>query len=219
MKVAVVIPTLNEEDAIGELLDRIPEVEGYEITPFIVDGLSTDRTVEIARERGAEVIVVEKPGKGEAIKGAVEKLPEEYRRVIMMDGDLTYRPKYIPSFLEELEEHDVVYGSRNMIKNGMDMPHIIGNKLGTLTASLLFERTTDLCTGYVGFRREVLDSLEIEAGGFDLEVDMFAKACKKGFDIEEIDIDYFQREGQSKFNPLLDPFKILKRLLVEKLAE
>ncbi|MFP4116291.1 MAG: glycosyltransferase family 2 protein [Candidatus Aenigmatarchaeota archaeon] len=217
MKVAVLLPTLNEEESIGEVLEGIPETEGYEVDPVVVDGLSTDGTVEIAREKGARVLLVPERGKGIAFRAAVKHLLDEYDRFVMLDADTTYPPEYIPEFLEELEEHDFVRGARNLRRENMHLTHIIGNTLTSFITSLLFQPTRDLCTGYLGFTREALEKMELRARGFDLEADIFAKASRKGLDIEEIEVEYRHRKGESNLDPVPDSFRIILRLVREAL--
>ncbi|RLF75321.1 MAG: glycosyltransferase family 2 protein, partial [Thermoplasmata archaeon] len=86
MKVSVVIPTLNEERSIGKVLEMLPRREDYEVV--IVDGLSTDRTVDIAKEKGARVVMERRRGYGRAYKTGFKEA--RGRIIVTMDGDLTY---------------------------------------------------------------------------------------------------------------------------------
>ena len=117
--VAVVIPTLNEERAIGDVIERIPVSDllkdGFETTAYVVDGHSTDATREIgtrngARINGARIISDEGKGKGAAVRAAFEVVDADY--VIMVDGDDTYPINVATEMVCLLQTHDVVIGSR-----------------------------------------------------------------------------------------------------------
>ncbi|MCD6093199.1 MAG: glycosyltransferase, partial [Candidatus Omnitrophica bacterium] len=196
--VAIVIPTLNAEKAIAKVISEIPHKEledkGYEIAVYIVDGLSTDKTIEVAQREGAEVILEKRRGKAIAMKTAFEQLKDKYDYFIMLDADATYPPKYIPQILEGLQRDDVVIGSRlkGTIEPGaMSNLHKIGNKIITWTGNILYgQRVSDICTGYWGFRKEVIQNLNIDSQKFALEVNLFTQAVKGGYKIGEIPIEY-----------------------------
>ena len=112
--VAVVIPTLNEELAVGRVIEQIPISDllkdGFETTPYVVDGHSTDATREIATRNGARIISDEGKGKGAAVRAAFEVIDADY--VIMVDGDDTYPINVATEMVCLLQTHDVVIGSR-----------------------------------------------------------------------------------------------------------
>jgi len=141
--VAVVIPTLNEERAIADVIERIPVSDllkdGFETKLYVVDGRSTDTTREIATRKGAHIIFDEGKGKGAAIRAAFEVVDADY--VIMVDGDDTYPIDVATEMVRLLQTHDVVVGSRlkGRIELGaMTWVNIVGNTLLTLLARLLF---------------------------------------------------------------------------------
>lgn len=217
MKTAVLLPTLNEEEAIGEVLDRIDNIDGYDLEPVVIDGLSTDDTVEIAKEKGARVLMVREKGKGVAFRAAVKHILDEYDRFVMLDADMTYPVRYIPEFLEKLSEEDVVYGIRQIDEENMSLSHRLGNFLSSFVASVLFARTSDLCTGYIGFTSKALQKIELSARGFEIEANIFAQACKKGLDIAEFPVEYKQRRGDSNLSGTRDAPRIFLMLLKERI--
>ncbi|MFP4116572.1 MAG: glycosyltransferase family 2 protein [Candidatus Aenigmatarchaeota archaeon] len=217
MRNAVLLPTLNEEEAIGEVLERIHDVDGYDLEPVVIDGLSTDATVKIAKEKGARVLMVREKGKGIAFRAAVGHIIDDYDRFVMLDADMTYPPKYIPRFLELLENCDVVRGVRDMDEENMLLSHHLGNSLFSITATLLYRKTEDLCTGYLGFTQEALRSLELIARGFEIEANIFAQVCKKELNVMEVWVDYDQRRGESNLSGTRDAPKILLMLLKERI--
>jgi dolichol-phosphate mannosyltransferase len=103
----IVIPTLNEREAIGFVLDELRQ-EGYE-NVLVVDGYSTDGTPDVARERGATVVFQHGAGKAGAIKTALEHVKTPY--MLVMDGDHSYDPKDIKRLLAYAANYDEVIGA------------------------------------------------------------------------------------------------------------
>jgi dolichol-phosphate mannosyltransferase len=216
-QLSVLLPTLNEEAnierVIREVRSTLPMAE-----IIVIDGLSTDKTVEVAEKLQARIILVRKKGKGAAIKEAFSQVDSDY--VFMMDADLTYPTKDLPKFLEKLEEYDVVMGSRfkgHIAEGSMSLINGIGNRIICLWASVLYLKpVSDICTGMWGFRKKAYKSIEITSQTFELECNMFAQAVKKGFKIVEIPINYSRRGGTSKVQ-LVDGVKDCVLLLKERL--
>jgi len=212
--VAIVIPTLNEARAIGKVIDHIPVDElqnaGLKTTAYVVDGCSTDKTVDIARQKGARIIIEEGRGKGAAIRTAFRRIDADY--VIMVDGDDTYPIDVVPQMIRLLQAHDVVVGSRlkgRIEPEAMTRVNVAGNTLLTLLARLLFNvKVSDVCTGLWGFRRDAIRRLELAARGFELEADLFAESVLKGCSIVEIPITYRARQDRPKLTSLRDGLKI-----------
>ncbi|MCD1294539.1 hypothetical protein CUJ83_05930 [Methanocella sp. CWC-04] len=205
--VSIVIPTLNEEEGIAEVINAIPvrilRDQGYDPDIVIVDGRSTDRTVEIARSLGARILYDERKGKGMAIESAFKQVHSDY--VIMLDGDNTYPPAHVPEILECLKYYEVVLGSRlsgRIDKGAITRLNLAGNHMLTWLANRLYKSNiTDLCTGYWGFRGYVTNQIRIYAAGFDLEANIFTECVKHGFTIGEIPIHYRVRKSISKLRP------------------
>ncbi len=222
-KVAVLIPTLNEEVTIGRVIDRVPVgvllTEGYDTSIYVIDGDSEDETRQKALEKGAIVLLVTQPGKGSAMQFAFSSVHADF--FIMIDGDDTYPPERITDFLRLLRTCDVVIGSRfkGHIEDGaMKRTNVFGNRVLTAIARALFKvDTTDLCSGFWGYRKHVIDCLDLVARGFEIEADMFVECVRLGFSIREIAIDYSKRIDRPKLSSLSDGFYIglflLKRWL------
>jgi dolichol-phosphate mannosyltransferase len=111
----------------------------------------------------------------------------------------------------------VVIGSRlkgEIEKGGMSRLNVVGNYLLTLMASILYRtKMSDLCTGYWGFRREVIPNLDLTADGFDFEADLFSQVVKKGYRLGEIPINYRRRQSLAKLNSIKDGLKIGRALI------
>lgn len=219
-EVCVILPALNEEGTIGLVIDEIPiwemEVKGYKTTILVVDNGSTDRTGDIASERGAQVVVEPRRGKGMAIRAGFDAAKCDF--LFMLDSDYTYPAVHIPAMIEVLEDGcDVVIGSRlkGRIEAGaMTALNRLGNHLLALMTNLLYRTSiSDPCTGCWGLRRDVVKSLKLEARGFDIEVDMLTGIARNGYRIAEVPIGYRKRKTRPKLNSLRDGFRIGKMLV------
>ena len=219
-KVSIILPALNEEETIGKVIDEIPrkdmEKKGYQVEIVVVDNGSSDRTKLIASRRGVMVVTELKRGKACAVKKGFETTDGDF--VFILDADYTYPATYIPQMLELLEgKYDVVIGSRlkgKIEKEAMSRLNFVGNYLLALMASILYRtKISDLCTGYWGLKREVIENMKIDGVGFEIEVNMFTEIAKKDYHIGEISIHYRRRVNPSKLNSLRDGFKIWWELL------
>ena len=230
-RLVVLLPTKNEEEGVGEVIDRIPrnEIEnlGYNLEVLVIDGDSDDSTCRVAKDKLAKVINQKTPmGKGSGFKQALTHVLDGQHQkediLIMLDADATYHSEDIPRFIKELREYEVVWGSRlrGVIEPGaMSRINKLGNILLSLTASLVnFRRTTDLCTGYWGFRLSALNDFSLAANGFSLEAELFGAVCKGGYSSKEIVIDYDHREGQSNLKWYKDGPKIFFKILSKRLS-
>ena len=222
-KVSIILPALDEEEAVGKVIDEIPkkdmEERGYRVEILVVDNGSTDRTREIAETKGAKIIVEPIKGKGRAVRTAFESVSGDF--IFMLDADYTYPATYIPQMLEALEEgYNVVLGSRlkgQRAEGAMSKLNLIGNRLLAFIANTLYgTRISDLCTGYWGLTREVVENLELDATGFQLEANMFTEIAKKGYRIAEVPILYRRRLTPAKLSSLEDGLRIGRTLITKR---
>ena len=213
--VSIIIPALNEKLTIGKVIDEIPKEDlqkvGYGVEIVVVDNNSTDGTAEIAKEKGVKVIVESIKGKGRAVRTGFKSVGGDF--IFILDADYTYPATYIPRMLEFLREGcDVVIGSRlkgQMKEGAMSRMNLVGNRLLVFMANILYRtRISDLCTGYWGLTRRVIEELELNAEGFELEAAMFAEIAKKGYDIAEVPICYRRRTTSGTLSALKDGIKI-----------
>jgi glycosyltransferase involved in cell wall biosynthesis len=233
--VVIFLPALNEEAAIGRVLDRIPKAEleasGYSLSVWVVDGNSTDRTLEVVRDSGASVFVQSGRGKGSGMRQAFGHMlttreladggsrdPEFF---LMFDADGTYPPEAVPKFVEALARgNDVVLGSRfrgHMAEGAMTPLNAMGNRFLSKLARILYGvRVTDVCTGMWGFNADALRQFSLDAGGFDLEADLFGSVCLSRARISELPIDYAPRIGPSRMLPLRSGLHIAWRLFARR---
>jgi dolichol-phosphate hexosyltransferase len=217
--ICIVIPALNEEGTIAQVIEEIPkshmESQGCQVRVVVVDNNSTDRTKQIAEINGAKIIEEPLRGKGRAISTAFKIVNDDF--IFILDADYTYPAIYLPSMLQVLENNDIVLGSRlkgKMEKGAMTRMNLLGNHLLVLLANLLYgTRISDLCTGCWGFRNGVVKELTLDACGFDLEANIFAQIAKKGYRIAEVPIGYRRRATPSKLHSLRDGCKIAGTLI------
>lgn len=211
-KVSIIIPTLNEEQGIGKVLDEIPK--GLDLEVIIVDGNSTDRTVDIAKNKGARVIIEERRGYGIAYKSGFEQARGEL--IATLDGDGTYPAEKISEFLKILENEklDFITTDRltNLRKNAMTKKHRLGNFILSLTTRILFGvKVKDSQSGMWIFRRSILPKLNLISNGMSFSEEIKIEAFKK-FRCKEIPIEYRVRVGEVKLSSWKDGWKNLKFL-------
>ncbi len=220
-KITILIPCYNEEKGIGKVIDGVPDKKladlGYRTEIIVINNNSTDNTIKIAYEKGYKVVSEKKQGKGNAIRTGFRNVSSDTDYIVMLDGDNTYKSKEIPRFIEPLENDfcDIVIGSRlegKLNGNSLSFSHRLANWFFTfLTRRLYLVNTTDICTGYFAWKKEVIDELtpHIKSDGFGIEAEMITKMAKLGFKIFSVPITYDKREGNSKLSPYLDGLKII----------
>jgi glycosyltransferase involved in cell wall biosynthesis len=196
LRVALVIPTLNEEEAIGGVLAAVPRDIVDDI--IVADSLSSDRTVERAQAGGARVVVLTERGYGRACRAGSEAADCDV--IVFLDGDGSDCPELIPSLVTPIIEgrYDFVIGSRarGQREKGSMTPHqlIAGWALGAAMRLLYGVRYTDMCP-FRAIRRDVLLRLGMreETYGWNLEMQM--RAARDGLRILELPVAHRRRTG------------------------
>lgn len=216
--VSVVMGTYNEETAIGTVLTDINAVTAGDAEIICVDG-SSDKTPEIASEHGATVIKQEPQGYGIAVH---EALVSANRPVIVTtDCDDTYPMEQLPEFLTAINEgYDVVSGDR-LYHGAEAMPRMnrYGNiAFAVIASALMSERVHDTTTGMRAYRREVIESIEwTENTG--LSAELLIRPLMRGYQVRELPIEYRERAGTSKLDPLTGGAAIAKSIIKVCLEE
>jgi glycosyltransferase involved in cell wall biosynthesis len=213
LSISVVIPTKNEARNIAWVISRIGPIVDELI---IVDGLSTDGTVDIVKITRPDAIVVLHPipGKGEAVRAGFAAATGDL--VVMLDADGSMDPGEIQSFVERLAAgHDLVKGSRFMRGGGTtDMTWLrrLGNEFFVrLSNALMGTGHTDLCYGYMAFRRSRLQQLRLTSTGFEIETELVLKAQRAGLAIVEVpSFESSRRFGTSNLNTFRDGWRVLR---------
>ena len=214
----VIIATLNEEEGIGSTIIELCEHLNPRI--LVVDGNSTDRTVEVAKNLGAEIVFQDGQGKGDAVAKGIEHLGKvDY--VVITDGDYTYPAEYVNDMIHVLDETPsvgMVCGNRFAGKadpKAFRGLFSIGNRLIAFTHNALNGvQLNDPLTGLRVIRAEILKDWKVKSKGFDIEVELNHYVERKGFDIVEIPIHYRERLGAKKLK-VRHGAVILKRIMLE----
>jgi dolichol-phosphate mannosyltransferase len=214
-EVCVLIPTLNEAETIGGVVDGFREQAFEEI--LVVDGHSTDDTVAIAREHSARVIIQEGAGKGNAVRQGLEATEQPY--VLLVDGDGTYRPADADRMTARLgdgaTEHVIGNRFADLRPGAMTRLNEVGNRLINRVFALIHGRNLqDILSGYRAFSRSSIEEMRLTAEGFGIETQMAVECVRNQVPTAVVDITYKPRPDQSTTNlrPFLDGGVILSTL-------
>lgn len=197
-RVSVVIPALNEEEPIGDVVRAIPRAVVDEV--LVVDNGSTDATAERARAAGARVVAEPRRGYGWACQAGIAAVAPECEIIAFLDGDGSDCPELLPLLLAPIlaGKQDFVIGSRirgRREPGSMNPPQIIAGWLAGLLLRMLYGvRYSDMCP-FRAIRRDALQRLGMaeETYGWNLEMQM--RAAKAGLRILELPVDHRNRRG------------------------
>ncbi len=221
----VLLPTLNEVNSIGQMIDEIQEY----IPPariIVADSGSLNGTKEVVEKKGINIIH-STPGKGRTVQAAWYYFRyhcPSVESIMMLDSDGTYPTDMLPIMFYVLSrmDYDVVSGSRisdlsKREKGAMPFMNLLGNKVLTEIANILYPiQTTDLCTGYWGFNRKALESIDLSAKNFELEADVFVEMNRNKLRYFEYPITYKARVGSKPKLRLSDGYKIASWLIKKR---
>lgn len=198
---AVIIPALNEEASIGQVVGAIP-VDAVD-SVIVVDNGSTDATAERARQAGASVAWEPRRGYGRACLTGLEHLPEDTEIVVFLDGDFSDYPDELPDVTAPIRsgEADLVIGSRVLGEReaGALLPQArFGNALATQLIRLLYGVSYTDLGPFRAIRRSALDRLGMADADYGWTVEMQVKAARRGLRSVEVPVRYRRRIGVSK---------------------
>jgi glycosyltransferase involved in cell wall biosynthesis len=218
-RIAVLIPAYN---AAASLQGVIEGIKGYLSSILVVDDGSTDATAEIALAAGVHVLRHQiNRGKGVALRtGFRFLLHQGYQAIITMDADGQHDPSYIPLLIRAYEEGrgDIVIGSRAGEFHAMSWLRRFWNQLGVKAVSkLIGTPLTDTQSGYRLIKAEVLQGLPLRAVGYEVELELLIKACKRGHRVVEIKVTthYIDGRPSSHFRPVRDTWLVCRTFLQE----
>jgi dolichol-phosphate mannosyltransferase len=207
-EILLLIPTLNEEDAIGELVQEA-KLSGF-TNILVVDGFSSDRTREIADAMGARVVLQEfGKGKGCGVRTGMKLFLEgNFELLSIIDGDGTNIPFYLTTMIQQAKSNvaDVLLGSRTRgvrDKNAMNTLSFASNLTVSFLLGAKFRRLfTDVQTGYWVLSRKAVEQIypQIQSGGFEIELELFVKCLKNRLWVVEVPVGYRRRKGRTKFS-------------------
>ncbi|MEO8125624.1 MAG: glycosyltransferase family 2 protein [Bryobacteraceae bacterium] len=218
--ITVIIPCLNEEQGIEQVLRRMPPFVDQVI---VVDNGSTDRTSDVAKSLGAEVIREEVRGYGRSYKKGFSNATSDI--IVTLDGDHSYPPDAISYLLEAFLhlEVDFLNASRFPVRDrkAMSFKHKFGNFVLSAAMSVLYFRwIRDSQSGMWVFRRSILESMTLESDSMAFSEEIKIEALKsREVRFAEISIQYSSRLGEIKLNPWRDGFNNLFFLVKKRFSK
>jgi len=215
VRTLIVTPTYNERDNLPRFIDAVrgslPDAD-----ILVVDDNSPDGTGAVAdaiASKDARVRVLHRPGKlglGTAYRQAfLRGLEEGYERFFEMDADLSHDTKYLPAFVQALDDGaDLVIGSRNVPGGGVEGwgvgRHFISKGGSFYSRTILGLRVRDLTSGYKAFTRRALVAIDlpsVESNGYSFQIELTYRAIRKGMRVAEVPIVFVDRRaGKSKMS-------------------
>lgn len=202
-RIALLMPALNEEQALALLLDELPP--GLFARVVVVDNGSTDATAAVARQRGVQVVAEPRRGYGRACLAGLAALDPDIDIVVFMDADGSDIPAEAVHLIESIQrdEADLVIGSRVLGRaepNALGWAQRWGNRLAVTLIRLLYgHRYTDLGP-FRAIRRASLQSLTMCDPDFGWTAEMQVKALQRGLRVHEVPVSYRNRIGRSKIS-------------------
>lgn len=207
-EILLMIPTLNEQDAMKPLLEEAGSLGFTNI--LVVDGVSTDRTRENAAQAGARVVLQEfGKGKGCGVRtGMKEFLAGSAQVLCVIDGDETNDPVFLAQLILRIRsgDADVMLGSRTRgprEEGAMNKLTLASNLTVSFLLGAKFRRLfTDVQTGYWAFSRNAVQQIypQIHSTGFEIELELFVKTMKFGLRVYEVPVGFRRRKGHTKFS-------------------
>lgn len=197
-RVSVVIPALNEEEPIGDVVRAVPREIACEV--IVVDNGSTDRTAEVARAAGARVVAQPARGYGRACRAGLEAVSPDCEIVVFLDGDGSDCPELMGRLVAPVAEgrYDFVIGSRTRgrrEKGSMNFQQLFaGRAAGWLLRLLYGVRYTDMCP-FRAIRRDALLRLGMKEETYGWNLEMQMRAARAGLRILEVPVDHRRRAG------------------------
>ena len=222
-EISVILPCLNEELGIGICINKIQEVfvnNNINGEIIVVDNGCTDNTIKIAKGFNVKIVYEPRKGYGNAYRAGFKIALG--RMIIMGDADNTYDFYDIPRFLYNLNNCNVVLGSRfkgKMNKGSMPWLHKnLGNPMMVRLMRLFHGlNLSEPSTGFVAIRKSDLNKMDLYGEGMEFAPEFLIESHRQGFKIKEIPINYGNRLGNPKLRTFRDGFRYLS-LITSKRA-
>lgn len=218
--VSFILPCLNEEKGIGICIDKIKKVIrelNLEAEIIVVDNGCTDKSIFIAKTKGAKVVYEPKRGYGAACLKGFSEAKGDF--ILMGDADDSYNFLETPKFIMALEEgYDFIIGSRikgKTLAGSMPFLNKIGNKILSGMVRIFFRTDlSDIHCGLRGLTKEAFSKMRLKCGGMEFASEMVFSALKENLKIKEIPITYYPRKGKSKLLKFQDAWRHIKFILL-----
>jgi glycosyltransferase involved in cell wall biosynthesis len=220
---AVVVAAYNEEEGIVPTLCELKEVLNQP-NLLVVDGNSSDKTLELAKDLGADILIQRGKGKGSAISQGLDQLKGDTSYVALIDADYTYPAKHLKEMMYVLNaspEVGMVLGNRFSKKYEKESDRnqfYVGNRiLGFVQRVIHGVKLDDPYTGLRLIRFELLKGWKPKSDGFDIEAELNHHIDRMGYKIVELPIKYRKRLGKKKLG-FIHGLKILRRIVIARLS-
>ncbi|MGA2681202.1 MAG: glycosyltransferase family 2 protein [Candidatus Bathyarchaeia archaeon] len=214
--VSVVIPTLNEAGNILEAVTTIEKELAYPKEIIVVDGNSTDGTIEIVKDTSfCKLIIEPRRGYGIALRTGMKNAKGNI--IVMVDGDGTYEVKHINRLLERMVEKDadMVLATRMFDpKKAMGFKNFIGNKIITMVYDFFYSQLlSDTQSGFRAISHEAIDNVPLVEGDMAFATEMLVQFAKVGYNMVEIPTTYKPRKyGKTKLKPFKSGIEIFSTI-------
>ena len=198
MRVSVIIPALNEEETIADVVRGVPLATANEV--IVVDNGSEDRTAERASSAGARVVEEPRQGYGRACAAGVQALSPDCEIVVFLDGDGSDCPELMDHLVEPIKQrlYDFVVGSRTRGRRepgSLNLQQVFaGRAAGLFLRALYGVRYTDMCP-FRAIRREALESLGMREQTYGWNLEMQMRSARAGLRILEVPVNHRRRAG------------------------
>jgi dolichol-phosphate hexosyltransferase len=214
--VSVVIPTLNEAGNIRAALETLERELAYPNEIIVVDGNSTDGTIEIVKDTNCKLIIEPRRGYGVALRRGMKAAKGDV--VIMVDGDGTYEVKHVNRLLQRLVETDAEMCLATRMYDpdkAMGLMNFVGNKIITFCFNMLYKQNlSDTQSGFRAISHSAIEKLDFKETDMAFATEMLAKFAKKGFRMVEVPSSYkIRKYGKTKLKPFSSGIEIFATIL------
>jgi dolichol-phosphate mannosyltransferase len=207
MDLTVLIPTINEAENLRVLVPRIRAIlnrEGISHEVLVVDGRSTDDTVEVCTKTGARIVQERRRGYAGALETGFAEACGEW--ILKLDADQSHDPDFIPRIWRARSRGDIVIASR-YVRGGVTYTDFT-RKLSSSLMSAILRRVLslpvrDVSSGYRLYRRRVFEGFKFESTNFEAEEEILVRAYAQGFNLAEVPFTYFPRGAGASHAKLL----------------
>ena len=213
-RTTILIPTLDEVPTIGNLIRAFKSLKFDNV--LVIDGHSTDGTIEAAEAAGADVVLQDGKGKGVAVRQAFELIDTDF--AVMIVGDGTYSPYEVFKLLIPVKDAraDHTVGVRLCGKGALSPLHQFGNFCLNEAFRLKHSvHVADLCSGYRAFTKGCIKSFDLSVDGFEVEAEMTLQTLRSGLKLHEEYVTYVPRRNgeHPKLRSFTDGYRILRTVL------
>ncbi len=221
----IILPTLNERAGLVQTFQELPlehlRRAGFEPRVLVIDGGSTDGTLEIAGELGATVLRQSGArGKGNGVRQALAfALEQNAEFVTVIDADYSYvADTLLPAFSLLADGTDLVIGARRPASDPSETVRTVVHRVADAMLSLTAARMSgvpflDICSGLWGVRLDAVRQVTLESDGFEIEAELFLKMARHGFHVSQVPVTYRPRLGEAKLHAVRDGSRILLTII------